>query len=47
LTVAIQGPETAEKYAELQQVVDQNCPVLDLFANRTPITATLISTNKN
>ncbi len=43
LTTSITGPETEEKYAELQQAVDQNCPVLDLFANRTPITATLIS----
>ena len=46
LTVAIQGPETEEKYAELQEVVDQNCPIQDLFANRTPITATLVSNNK-
>ena len=43
LTTSITGPESKEKYAELQRVVDQNCPVLDLFANRTPITATLIA----
>lgn len=47
LTVVIQGPETAEKYADLQQVVDQNCPILDLFANRTPITVAVISNNTN
>ena len=43
LTTSITGPESAEKYAELQQAVDQNCPVLDLFANKTPITAILLS----
>lgn len=37
VTVHIDGPETAERYAELQRRVDEHCPVLDLFANPVPI----------
>lgn len=33
VTVHITGPESAERYAELQRQVDEHCPVLDLFAN--------------
>jgi uncharacterized OsmC-like protein len=31
------GPESAERYQELADRVDEHCPVLDLFANATPI----------
>jgi putative redox protein len=41
LTVAVTGPETAERYEELKAAVDAHCPVLDLFANPTPVTTTL------
>jgi putative redox protein len=41
LAITITGPETEERYAELRTVVDAHCPVLDLFANATPVTATV------
>ncbi|EPR76867.1 hypothetical protein ADILRU_0706 [Leifsonia rubra CMS 76R] len=41
LNATITGPETQERYDELREVVDAHCPVLDLFANPTPITAQL------
>jgi putative redox protein len=31
------GPEPAERYRELADAVDEHCPVLDLFANPTPV----------
>jgi uncharacterized OsmC-like protein len=31
------GPEPAARYRELAQIVDEHCPVLDLFANPTPV----------
>ncbi len=43
LTVHIAGPDTEERYQELRRVVDANCPVLDLFANPTPIRVNLIA----
>ena len=43
LNVLVNGPETDERYAELQIAVDANCPVLDLFANATPVTITLLA----
>lgn len=39
LDITITGPETDERYQELKDVVDAHCPVLDLFANPTPVTA--------
>jgi len=42
LTTRVTGPESDERYAQLQKVVDANCPVLDLFANPTPVKATLL-----
>ena len=42
--VHLTGPETAERYAELQRSVDAHCPVLDLFTNPTPVHATLRTT---
>ena len=41
LDVRLTGPESAERYAELQRAVDAHCPVLDLFTNPTPVTTTL------
>ncbi len=43
LNIRVSGPETDVRYAELQTVVDANCPVLDLFANVTPVTVTLLA----
>ena len=43
LTTRVSGPESEERYQELQKFVDAHCPVLDLFANPTPITLSLIS----
>ena len=40
-TVPFVGPETQERYTELRDVVDQHCPVLDLFVNATPVSATV------
>lgn len=37
LVVTIDGPESPERYAELRDAVDAHCPVLDLFANPTPV----------
>lgn len=44
LDVRLSGPETDERYAELQRVVDAHCPVLDLVANPTPVRTTLVTT---
>ncbi len=41
LDIAITGPESAERYEELKAAVDAHCPVLDLFANPTPVSAVL------
>lgn len=39
LVVKVTGPESAERYQELQAAVEEHCPVLDLFANQTPVSA--------
>jgi putative redox protein len=39
LAITITGPESAERYQELKEAVDAHCPVLDLFANATPVSA--------
>ncbi len=39
--VAVDGPETAERYQELAAAVDEHCPVLDLFKNPVPVTRTV------
>lgn len=41
LAIAISGPESQERYDELREVVDAHCPVLDLFANPTPVRVTV------
>lgn len=35
------GPETQERYEQLRDAVDVHCPVLDLFANATPVSVTV------
>ena len=42
LAITITGPETEERYQELRAAVDAHGPVLDLFANPTPVTATVV-----
>ncbi|WP_168915231.1 OsmC family protein [Microcella flavibacter] len=39
LVITLTGPETDERYQELREAVDAHCPVLDLFANPTPVSA--------
>lgn len=39
--VAITGPNTLEEYDRLRAVVEEHCPVLDLFANAVPVTGSL------
>ncbi len=41
LDIAITGPDSQERYDELRDVVDAHCPVLDLFANPTPVAVTV------
>lgn len=41
VVVKVTGPETRERYEELQKAVDDHCPVLDLTRNVTPIHTTL------
>jgi putative redox protein len=41
LAITVTGPETAERYEELKAAVDEHCPVLDLVANATPVTASI------
>lgn len=41
LNVELSGPETQERYEELREAVDANCPVFDLFANPTPVIVTV------
>jgi len=37
VVVTVSGPETPERYRELQDAVDAHCPVLDLTRNPTPV----------
>jgi putative redox protein len=37
LAITITGPETDARYQELRVAVDAHCPVLDIFANPTPV----------
>lgn len=41
LNVRVTGPETEERYQQLREAVDAHCPVLDLFANPTPVSVTI------
>ena len=42
LTVTLTGPESDERYQELHEIVDKHCPVLDLFANPTPVSIAVV-----
>ncbi len=37
LVVEVTGPETPQRYRELQEAVDAHCPILDLTRNATPV----------
>jgi uncharacterized OsmC-like protein len=39
--VRLSGPESEDRYQELQAAVDAHCPVLDLFANTVPLDTSL------
>jgi putative redox protein len=41
LDITVTGPEAEERYEELKAAVDAHCPVLDLFANPTPVSTTV------
>ncbi|MEX1078975.1 MAG: OsmC family protein [Homoserinimonas sp.] len=41
LAITLTGPETDARYQHLREVVDTHCPVLDLFANPTPVSVTV------
>lgn len=41
VVVKVSGPESAQRYQELQDAVDAHCPVLDLTRNPTPVTTRL------
>ena len=41
VAVQVRGPETPQRYAELQAAVDSHCPVLDLFTNPTTVRTAL------
>lgn len=41
ISVTVTGPETAQRYEELKAAVDAHCPILDLFANPTPVVTTV------
>ncbi|KQU61512.1 osmotically inducible protein OsmC [Rhodococcus sp. Leaf278] len=41
VVVTITGPESRERYEELQKAADDHCPVLDLTRNPTPIRTVL------
>lgn len=43
LNIHVTGPESAERYEQLHAAVDAHCPVLDLFANATPVKVALTS----
>jgi len=41
--VRLTGPASAERYEQLHAAVDEHCPVLDLFANPTPVSTELVT----
>lgn len=43
LAVRITGPESADRYAELQTAADAHCPVLDISRYPTPVHTTLVT----
>jgi uncharacterized OsmC-like protein len=43
LKINVTGPEDDARYEELHKAVDAHCPVLDLFANATPVSVELVA----
>ena len=43
VNVHLRGPESAQRYGELQAAVDAHCPVLDISTGQTPVRTTLIT----
>ncbi|MGD9531834.1 OsmC family protein [Pseudonocardia sp.] len=43
VAVTLTGPAEQERYDELQRVVDEHCPVLDLFRNPTRVVTTRVT----
>jgi putative redox protein len=43
LKINVTGPEDDARYEELHKAVDAHCPVLDLFANQTPVSVELVA----
>jgi uncharacterized OsmC-like protein len=43
VTVTVSGPDSDERYRELQDAVDAHCPVLDLTTGTTPVHTRLIT----
>lgn len=41
--VRVTGPESEDRYAELREIVDKHCPVLDLSTGATPVRTTLVT----
>jgi uncharacterized OsmC-like protein len=41
VVIKVTGPETEDRYRELQDAVDAHCPVLDLTRNATPVTTSV------
>ena len=41
VSIEVSGDASAAEYERLRQVVDAHCPVLDLFANPTPVTTSV------
>lgn len=41
VVVSVTGPESAQRYRELHEVVEKHCPVLDLTTNTTPVVSSL------
>lgn len=47
VVVTITGPESQERYVDLQEAVDAHCPVLDLTRNQTPVQTVVESRSGN
>lgn len=41
MAVQVSGPETPERYADVQAAVEAHCPVMDVFSNRTVVDTTV------
>lgn len=41
MAVQVSGPETPERYAEVQVAVEAHCPVIDVFTNPTAVQTTV------